>query len=60
MLEIYNDATLIDLYNRKNNEIIRKRIETELKNRGRVIVKTSLRYVLKIKSDKRSVMNKES
>lgn len=42
------DADLIDEYNRRqNNPLILRRIEIELANRGRIIEKTSFRYVLR-------------
>ena len=46
MLNQYSDATLIDFYNRHNNPSIRRRIQTELNNRGHVIMQTSFRFVL--------------
>lgn len=46
MFEGVNDATLIDFYNKKANPLIRKRIQTELNNRGHVIMQTSFRFVL--------------
>ena len=46
MLNQHSDATLIDFYNKHNNPLIRQRIQTELNNRGHVIVQTSFRFVL--------------